>query len=86
MNEQGEPVVLTDDEGNEHEFDLVDIIEVDGQRYAILGLPENEDEAIVLRVEEEDGEECLVTIDDDSEWERVAEAWEEMQEFEEEED
>lgn len=85
-----EIIVLTDEEGNEHEFSIVQVIKVDENDYAIL-LPvhggEEEDQAIILRIDTEDGEDVLVEIEDEAEFERVAEAWEEMlddEEFEEE--
>jgi len=76
-------VVLTDEEGNEHEFELLTILEVDGNNYAVL-LPlmqpevedeaaEFEEEAIILRIsQDEDGNDVLQEIEDDEEWERVA--------------
>jgi len=80
-----ETIVLTDEDGHDHEFSIVDVIEVEGKEYAIL-LPlaggeeeEEEEEAVILRIDkDEDGEEVLVDIEDDDEWERVAEAWEEL--------
>lgn len=73
-----ETIILTDEEGKEHEFNLVDIITVDGEEYAILQ-PVDEDEAIILRFGiDEDGNEILCDIEDDEEWERVADAWQEM--------
>ncbi|MDK2926187.1 MAG: hypothetical protein PWQ41_1961 [Bacillota bacterium] len=82
--ERDDVVVLTDEDGNEHEFEVVDYFEVDGKEYAVL-LPadeeteEEEEEALIFRVEEDqEGNEILVEIEDDDEWERVASAWEEM--------
>lgn len=83
-------IVLTDEEGNEHEFALVQVITVDNKDYAVL-IPvtdgEEEDEAVIMRIDEENGEEVLVEIESEEEFERVADAWEEMlddEEFEEE--
>ena len=37
MSEMAEEnLVLIDDEGNEHEFEIVDIMEVEGNRYVIM--------------------------------------------------
>jgi len=83
-------VVLLDEEGAEHEFEVLDIIEVDGSEYAIL-FPieegeEESDEAIILKIGTgENGEEILYEIEDDEEWEKVADAYEEMMEEDEEE-
>lgn len=85
-------IVLNDDEGNEHEFMHLSTVEVEGNTYFVL-LPveetddeEEEAEAIILKLgKDENGEDTLMDIEDDEEWEKVADAWEEMEEeFEEE--
>lgn len=79
MAEQEEIITLIDEEGAEHDFTVIDIIEVDGSEYAIL-LPEeeNSEEAIILKITyDDDGNELLVDIEEDEEWEKVADAWEE---------
>ena len=90
MTEESEVLTLTDEEGNEHEFSVIDLIEMDGSEYAIL-LPveEGEDddeggEAIILRIDkDEDDNEILIDIEDDDEWEKVADTWASMIENEE---
>lgn len=80
VTEPEEVITLVDEEGAEHDFTVIDIIEVDGSEYAIL-LPveEENDEAIILKfAHDDDGNELLVDIEDDEEWEKVADAWEEM--------
>lgn len=79
MAEQEEVITLIDEEGAEIDFTVIDIIEVDGFEYAIL-LPveEESDEAIILKIiSGDDGNELLVDIEEDEEWEKVADAWEE---------
>lgn len=77
-------IILLDEDGKEHEFEVLDIIEVDGAEYAILfpvedGEDEEVDEAIILKVgTDENGEEILYEIEDDEEWERVADAYDEI--------
>ena len=72
-------VLLVDEEGKEHEFQLVDMIEVDGNQYAVLSPLENGEEsedAIILKVaQDSNGEEVLYDIEDDAEWEKVVEEW-----------
>ena len=58
-------VVLTDEDGNEVEFEHIDTVEVDGNLYmafipAELAVDE-EAEVVILRVDDEDGEEILVS-------------------------
>lgn len=71
-------IVLIDEAGVEHEFEVEAFLDVDEQRYAIL-VPQSEefvDEAVIMRFgRDEDGEEVLFDIDDDEEWEKVADAY-----------
>lgn len=77
---EGEYVVLTDENGESHEFEVVDVINVEGKDYAILAEPGDEDHAFALRLEnDEAGNDVLVDIEDEEEWERVVKAWEEIQ-------
>lgn len=78
--EEEEVIVLTDDDGEEHEFNLIDTITVSDKEYAILQ-PAGEEEAIILRFGiDDEGNEVLFDIEDDEEWERVADTWQEMAE------
>lgn len=83
-NDEMEPIVLVGEDGEEYKFDLVDVLELDDQKYAFL-LPEEkyedfeEDKVIILKIEEDEtGEEFLVDIESDEEWDKVAEAWEKL--------
>lgn len=76
-----EILTLVDDEGNEHEFELVDSEEVDGVRYVAL-VPvfddaaenlEDSGELVVLKAVEENGEEFLEAIEDEEEFDRMGE-------------
>lgn len=79
MSEEENIVTLTDEDGQDHEFEVIDVIKVDESEYAILRpLEEEEDEAIILKVSlDDDGNEILLDIEDDEEWEKVADAWQE---------
>jgi len=75
-----EVFTLTDEEGNEKQFELLGSQEIDGNTYlALVPIEDNEnDEYVILKVEEDEtGEEILVTIDDDDEFNRVAESFDE---------
>jgi len=80
QEEREDVIVLTDEEGKEHEFTIVDVIEVGEREYAVLLPPEEEgDEAVILRIDKDgDGEDIFVDIDDDDEYDRVAEAWDRL--------
>lgn len=72
-------VILVDEEEQEHAFVIIDMLEVDGSQYAILSPLEEEeesDDAIILRIaQDENGEEMLYDIEDDTEWQKVVDVW-----------
>lgn len=74
---EDELVVLVDEEDKEHTFQIIEVIELNDQEYAVL-VPwdeKDDDSAIVLKIIEENGEEMLYDIEDDKEWETVVEYW-----------
>ena len=77
-------LILVDEEDQEHPFQMIDMVEVDDNKYAVLVPLEegsDEDEAIILKiVEDENGEEVLYDIEDDEEWEKVVDIWNDSQE------
>jgi uncharacterized protein YrzB (UPF0473 family) len=79
--------LVTDAEGIEHEMVMVYTFESNKQAYAVL-LDRNEPEAdgVIFRVEEEDDEAFLVSIEDDEEWDRVVAIYNEIAEKEAEEE
>ncbi|MEA4831522.1 hypothetical protein SDC9_176815 [bioreactor metagenome] len=72
-----ESVTLTDEDGVERDFQVIGNLEMDGFTYLAL-VPDNsdDDEYIILKLVDENGEEVLVTIDDDDEFDKVADAFE----------
>lgn len=70
---------LTDEDGVEMQFTLLGSCEIDGTEYlALIPLEDNEAEEYVIlkRETDESGEDVLVTIDDDEEFDRVADLFE----------
>lgn len=72
-------VTLVDEEGKEISFEMLDRVNYEGNDYIVL-LPieemENEDEeaeVIILRIEDRDGEEVYVGVEDEEELENVFE-------------
>ena len=58
---------LTDEEGNEVEFELIDSVDFEGVEYLILLPPEEEaSEVVIMEVEPHtDGTESYLTVDDE---------------------
>ena len=78
-------VSVLDDEGNEHQFEILDAIETDESRFVAL-LPiyteaeqaiEGDGELVILEVVDEDGEDLLVPIEDDEVFEEIAATFQE---------
>jgi len=86
MEEGMDIVVLTDEDGNETQFEIIDVKEFKGNTYyALIPLEDDAetDEAVdfvILKSEkDENGEEILVTVDDDEEFYDVADLFEDIQ-------
>ena len=84
-NEEYNPdiITLSDDEGKEYSFEILDAIETDDARYLAL-LPvyddpakmlEDSGELVIVKVGEENGEEYFYEIEDDDEYETIADAF-----------
>lgn len=75
---EGDIYTLTDETGKESEFELIGSCEFEGKTYlALIPVEEGMDEYVILRLEaDEKGEEILVTIEDDDEFDRVADYFE----------
>lgn len=78
-------VSVLDDEGNEHQFEILDAIETDDGRYVAL-LPiyteadaaiDDDGELVILEVVNDEGEDLLVPIEDDDTFDEIAEIFEE---------
>jgi len=75
VGEDEDVIKLLDEDGAEHEFSVVDVLEVGERRYAILqplAGGEDADTAVIFRMEDD----ALVTIEDDAEFEQVRQAFE----------
>ncbi|MCQ2449073.1 MAG: DUF1292 domain-containing protein [Clostridia bacterium] len=84
-NEEYNPdiITLSDDSGTEYTFEVLDAIETDTDRYLAL-LPIYDDpqkmlddsgELVIVKVAEEDGEEFFAEIEDDDEYDTIADAF-----------
>ncbi len=68
-------IVLTDQDGNEKEFEHIDTVDMDGETYMAF-IPadlkvDEEAEVVILKIAEEDGDEILISVDDDEEADRA---------------
>ncbi|MDK2991264.1 MAG: hypothetical protein PWP48_497 [Clostridiales bacterium] len=85
-------VTLIDEDDNEVQFEHILTLEIDDKEYVLLSPLEpmedlDQDEAIVLRIEQdENGEDIYVSIDDEDEMQAVYDAYMEIISDEEDED
>jgi uncharacterized protein YrzB (UPF0473 family) len=74
-------ITLTDEEGEEHVFELVDTLEKGEDTYvALMTCTENPEDMldedlnlVIMKIIEEDGEEILEAIEDDDEFDEISE-------------
>lgn len=81
--DEEEIYTLTDEEGNETQFELLGSHELDGVVYLALipigeGNKEDEEYVILRMDQDENGEDMLVTIDDDDEFDKIADVFDDM--------
>ena len=85
MANEREFFTLTDEDCNEIEFELIGTVEVEGVTYHAM-IPADQQgeeqgfyEYVILKTEtDEDGEDMLVTIDDDAEFDKIADIFDDM--------
>lgn len=77
-------ITLLDENDNPIDFEVIELLEIEGKRYAFL-LPLNEeetteeDEAVIFRIDpEENGDEVFAYIENDEEWQMVVDAYNEL--------
>lgn len=84
---EGTLITLSDEEGNEREFEHIATLEHDGSSYVALmptfedpeELVEGDGQLVILKVvTDENGDEILATVDDDVEFETVSEKFEKL--------
>ena len=79
FDELDNKIILNDEEGNEIEFEFLDVVEVDGKEYVVL-LPVEEaekGEVVIFRIEGSEEDESYVSLDDEAEAEKVFQAFKE---------
>lgn len=71
-------IVLTDDEGNDVEFEWLDTIELNDKTYVVvLPTEDDSDEVVILKIESEEDEDTFVGLEDEDEINEVFEAFKE---------
>ena len=74
--EENKIITMIDEDGEKVDFELIEIIELDGNKYALLAPIGDEDDAYVYKIEEVDGKPQYIAVDDEEEFEKVLEEYE----------
>ncbi|TCO74529.1 DUF1292 domain-containing protein [Marinisporobacter balticus] len=69
-------VTFADEEGKKNDFEVVDVLNIEEDKYALLAPVGEEDDAYVYKIIEVDGKEEYIPIEDDDEFARVSEEYE----------
>ncbi len=75
---------LTDEDGNELEFEVIGQHEMNGERYVALVPAEDDDAAsdeieyVILKLTKDGDEEIFVTVDDDDEFDDIADYFDDL--------
>lgn len=79
MNDEGALITLTDDEGNEIEFEFLDLVEYEDEEYIVLiENDEAAEEVVILKINAIDDEtEEYISIDDEETLQTVFEIFKE---------
>ena len=81
-NENEELIETVDEEGNKVTFELLDVVTVDDVEYALLlpkDVKDEDGEILVMRLKKEGDEFSFEAIEDDDEFNKVAEYIEELE-------
>ncbi|MDD2586721.1 MAG: DUF1292 domain-containing protein [Syntrophomonadaceae bacterium] len=91
LDEEYPVLILVDEEGVEHQFEVLAEMEIEDNTYRVLvpvfeddeEVEEEDIEIVILKVVlDKEGNEFLSDIEEDEEWEMVADAWQELVEKE----
>jgi uncharacterized protein YrzB (UPF0473 family) len=69
-------ISMMDEDGEKVDFELVEIIELDENKYALLAPIGEEEDAFVYKIEMVEGKEQYIAVEDEEEFERVLEEYE----------
>lgn len=74
--EENKIITMVDEDGEKVDFELVEIIELDETKYALLAPVGDEEDAYVYKIQEVDGKEEYIAVEDEEEFEKVLEEYE----------
>ena len=73
--EENKVITMLDEDGEKVDFELIEIIELDENKYALLAPIGEEDDAFVYKIEMVEDKEQYIAVEDEEEFERVLEEY-----------
>ena len=73
--EENKIITMLDEDGEKVDLELIEIIELDENKYALLAPIGEDDDAFVYKIEMVDGKEQYIAVEDEAEFERVLEEY-----------
>ena len=74
--EENKIITMLDEDGEKIDFELIEIIELDDNKYALLAPIGEEDDAFVYKIEVIDNIEQYISVEDEEEFAKVLEEYE----------
>ena len=74
--EENKIITMIDEDGEKVDFEIIEIIELDENKYALLAPIGEEEDAFVYKIELIDDKEQYIAVEDEEEFERVLEEYE----------
>lgn len=74
--EENKIITMIDEDGEKVDFELIEIIELDENKYALLAPIGDEEDAYVYKIDLVDNKEQYIAVEDEEEFERVLEEYE----------
>ncbi|MCB2355124.1 DUF1292 domain-containing protein [Clostridium estertheticum] len=74
--EENKIITMLDEDGEKVDFEIIEIIELDENKYALLAPIGEEDDAFVYKIELVDDKEQYIAVEDEEEFAKVLEEYE----------
>ncbi|MBW9151187.1 DUF1292 domain-containing protein [Clostridium estertheticum] len=74
--EENKVITMLDEDGEKVDFEIIEIIELDENKYALLAPIGEEDDAFVYKIELVDDKEQYIAVEDEEEFAKVLEKYE----------
>lgn len=74
--EENKIITMVDEDGEKVDFEIIEIIELDENKYALLAPIGEEEDAFVYKIEVVEGKDQYIAVEDEEEFAKVLEEYE----------